>query len=170
MNIVLLDSYPDTYYCINIGTGNAGQIFKSNVDAKITTAKGLLLRTSDAEGIVKAHLWNVTGTPGVDAVPTGTQIAESSPIDVTTLSEGAAWVEFTFSNGSILKDTYYAITFKAELTVGAINIGGDNTTLTADGNWCLYEFGDWYADNTIDLMFYVYGDTSTDSSMFLEFF
>lgn len=154
---------------------------ESNTDFNLTTRGGANTRqaqsfTGDGSNLQKATFWlkkvlsptgNITakiyahsGTFGTSSVATGTAIATSDTVDISTLSTSYALVDFTFSGAeqiTLTNATNYVVS--VEYTGGDasnyLHVGCDQTSVTHSGNFTQWN-GGWIAYNTYDVCFYVY--------------
>ena len=163
----LIDSYSEANQngtaTIN-GTRTAvGQIFTPSVSAYIRSSKFYLSKENSPTGTIVAKLYAVTGTPGSTAVATGSPLAISAGLDVSTLS---AWptlalVTFDFTlNGYLMSaGVPYAIVveYPGGSSTNTVPVGID-TSGTHPGNKAELNSGFWIADADFDTIFYVYGD------------
>ncbi len=166
---MIIDSYSETNqnaYLQSNQASEVGQAFTST-PATLTSSKFYLRKINSPTGDMISHLYNITGTYGTDAKPTGSALISSTAIDASTLTTSFALVEFTFSAYS-LSAGYYAITL-AYTDAGDTNriyYGIDTTTPTHDGNICYKVGANWTGTNIYDDCFYVYGNIATnDNSM-----
>ena len=86
----VIDSYSEVNYngtaTLNAtGTGVA-QVFTPSVSANLRLSKFYLSKEGNPTGPIVSKLYAVTGTPGSTAVPSGSPLAVSTGIDVSTLS------------------------------------------------------------------------------------
>ncbi len=167
--IVLDNSYSETNAdtATEVGNGvqdNVGQVFTAN-GGKITQAKFSLQRGgpgSQPTGNGTARLYATTGTQGVDAVGTGTALAISDTLDVSTVPYGYALYTFNFTGAQqyqMVAGTTYAIVF--EYTGGTstsyLFIEIDLSAPTHTGNLTGRDtVGAWFYNATIDTIFYVF--------------
>lgn len=121
-----------------------GQAFTANVSGVLRKAAFNIYKVGSPTGNAKARLYNITGTVGTNAQPTGTALAVSNTtLDISTLGVGndnQALVEFEFTDGySMTAGNDYAIVFELE-TGGSSDASNyvaiicDNTNLTHSGN------------------------------------
>lgn len=127
---------------------------------KITSCKFKVQKSGAPTGSVYAKLYAITGTPGSTGKPTGSALATSDAVDVSTLT--GAFQIFTFSGAeqyTMSAATYYEIA--VEYTGGdggsfvqvayKAAVPGTNGAeqATADSSWA--------AKNNLTYLYYVYG-------------
>jgi len=153
---IVVDSYSEenqnTYTSIevvhpsNIFENSAvGQSFRTpaGTQYKLCKAKFYLKRYGSPVGNLVARLYNITGTHGSSARPTGTHLAESRLVAMENIPTGFTLIEFTFSGvQEYLMETnrvycIECVVKDATVIDGAncINIGFDNTSPTHAGNY-----------------------------------
>jgi hypothetical protein len=161
-NSKLVDSYSETnvntYYNIGYTNTGVGQTF-TGMALGSTIAKAYLRLHGSPTGNIVAKIYAITGSYGSTAVPTGSALATSSNVDVTSIGASAGLITFTFPTPyTIAGATNYALTF--EYSGGDANnyveIGIDNSTPSHDGN-LVYNDGSWKAVAGQDVAFYIYG-------------
>ncbi|MFA5696431.1 MAG: hypothetical protein WC917_03205, partial [Bacilli bacterium] len=109
-----------------------------------------------------ARLYEVTGTPGSTAKPTGSPLATSDVFD-SSLAPTSGLFTFNFSGAErylLVPNTNYIITvqYSGGDTNNKVNIGLDSTSPTHAGNLSYSANGTtWGAIAGYDLIFYVYG-------------
>ena len=164
---VLIDSYSETNQDISTNLRNGstravGQVFTIVGSYTLTSCKFYLQKLGSPTGNVTAYLYAATGTVGTDAVGTGSPIATSSAIDITTISTSVALVTFTFTNPyDMVNGTSYAIVceFLGGDASNALIIYYDNSSPTHAGNKALINASSaWFASATQDSCFYIYGN------------
>ncbi len=109
-----------------------------------------------------AKIYATTGTFGASAVPTGSALATSDPVNVNVLTTTYALITFTFSTPYTLSaNTKYAIVLEASDVTGTgsnyVTAGMDNSSPTHAGNRFTMTGGVYTADSTRDMCYYVYG-------------
>lgn len=159
---MLVDSYPISN---SGGAGNPlgpsttriGQSFTAN-GTKITSAKIDIRRNGSPTGNAVMKLYAHSGTYGTSSVPTGTALATSDVVDVSTISATEGFQTFTFSGANqyqTTNGTYYCLAIEYTGGDGSNNITVyiDNTSPTHSGN----TFSGSSADASSDRIFEVYG-------------
>lgn len=172
----IMDSFIITNY-LNISisvystSNNAvGQSFTGD-GGTLASAKFYLSKLGSPTGNMVAKIYAHSGTFGTSSVPTGTALATSDAVDITTLTTTRTWTEFTFSGAekiTLSNNVHYIVV--VEYTGGnssnKLNVGATNDFEygTHDGNESIYFSSNWtYGD--VDVYFYVYrDDTSSVSS------
>lgn len=166
----LIDSYSETNgnkltslyntYVYN----HSGQAFTCSVsNYTLDSAKFYLRSTGSPTGNLYAKLYAITGTVGSTAIPTGSPLATSSPVNVTTLSDTPALIEFSFNNTYELSgSTGYAIVvyFNSGDGDNKVYFYSDSTSPTHSGNRVNYNTwkSEWVSDSSEDSIFYIYGE------------
>ena len=171
----IVDSYSETNQDSHFSAYNGslrveiGQSFTGD-GATLSRAKFYLRKTGSPTGNATAYIYTHTGTFGYDGIPTGSALATSSTIDVSSISStGFELVTFTFSgvNQIILTSgTYYFVTirYSGGDSSNHLDVGFDITTPTHGGNAATTQTSwddvcsSWYLR---DLCFYVYANTTT---------
>ena len=143
------------------------------------TGKGLILNSfsfyaqkiGSATGNAYCKIYNYSGTHGADAVPSGTAIATSDAVDVSTiLGTGTYYIPFTFSGANKIRladGTHYIVT--AEYSGGSVSsttwvaMGYSALDATYDGNMVYKYASTTYADSASDLDFRFYCDEENPS-------
>jgi len=149
--------------------GQAFTVKTAEETYKLTQAKFYLKRVGSPTGHLKACLYNMTGTYGTNAKPTGSPLASSELVDITNL--GLNYSETTFSfvgdqQYEVTKDQKYCIVVQAN--DGSLN-GSNRVNLKAsytseathDGNECWFASSGWLTGSSYDLCFLVYGEYYT---------
>lgn len=137
-----------------------GQAFRSN-GGTLDSAQFSLKRQSNPTGNISAKLYAVTGTYGTTAIPTGTALATSDVIDVSTIptTDGLFTFNFTGANRYLMiNGTTYCIVleYAGGDSSNFITLHTDNTSPTHAGNQVYLQSGAWNANASIDACFYVY--------------
>lgn len=168
----LVDSYSESNYAgaaYSSYTGSSylvGQSFTA-IAGNLASCKFYLGKSGSPTGNVVAHLYAHTGTFGVDGQPSGSALATSGGVDVSTFTNYAIHpdlIEFTFSGANqyaLVNGTKYFITTDYNLgdSSNFVAVGRDQSTLTHAGNTATSSDGsNWSATSAVDLPFYVYAD------------
>jgi len=163
----LVDSYDETHsepanaFYISAYVGwlqGVGQCFTA-ATGKLYSAKFYLKKTNSPTGNASAKVYAYTGTPGVDAKPTGAALATSALFDVATLTTDFQLIEFIFSGAERiqLSAINYIVTF--EYTGGdvsnVVNVGNDYVSPAHAGNGSFIQTPTWTAMDD-DVIFYLY--------------
>lgn len=172
---VLVDSYSES----NGGTNGSvrddlylrwGQSFTATAGV-LDSAKFSIKRVGSPTGNLVATIYAHTGTYGTNTgKPTGSAIATSDPIDVSTISTTQALVTFTFTGANkitLVDATKYCVVL--ERSGGSAWNGSnyiwvlcDNSSPTHSGT-TVYYTSSWnaYGAGVVDTPFYVYVDDPT---------
>ncbi|MBV5280269.1 MAG: hypothetical protein J0651_03150, partial [Actinobacteria bacterium] len=132
----------------------------TGVAGNLSSAKFYLKKTGTPTGAMTAVLYAHTGTFGSTGVPTGTALATSDTIDISTLTTSYALVEFAFTGVNqytLVAGTNYFISchYNGGDASNRQNLGYDNTG-AASGNLAYGTPGAWTTLGTADVCFYVY--------------
>ena len=167
--LTLVDSYSesnkDNDAPLDVDQYNkAGQCFTA-IAGNLKYMLFYLAKVGAPTGNAVATLYNLTGTFGTNAQPTGSALATSDNFDVTTLTTSFSLIAFKFSgvnqftlvNGS----NYCAAIEYAGGTIGVnyVRFGYDVSSPSHAGNFASYNIpvpGAWSGDNSVDMIFYVY--------------
>lgn len=160
----LLTSYSesnrdDRYILYSGSIIRAGQSFLGN-GRKIASVQFQLSKTGSPTGNATVSVYAHSGTFGTSSVGTGSALATSSTLDVSTLDGTYTLTEFTFSgDNAILLEAGTPYVVVLEYSGGDIsnnvNLGVDTSSPTHEGNATNY-VASWSAAATIDSCFYVY--------------
>lgn len=162
----LLDQYAlanaDSALDLYSGSATAfGQSFRSLYTADLKRVIFTGFRTGSPTGNVVARLYAHSGTLGTSSVPTGSPLATSDPVDISTLGTGTPQnIEFTFPAPYQLQaGTNYVVVveFSGGNSTNRLTVGCDNSSPNHPGNLAGYD-GSWGASSTQDLCFQIYGD------------
>jgi hypothetical protein len=162
----VISSYSESnrtaYFTLRSLTPACGQSFTSSAHFKATSCKVYLSKSGSPSGSISINIYNITGSSGTDALPTGSSLGSSNSITASTISTSGSLYEFSFSSTLELhKDTSYFISvgnISGSLT-NHIDVYYDGTSPAHAGNSASMEGGGvWTADATKDLCFYLYGD------------
>lgn len=149
-----------------------GQSATVGTAAKLESVKFYLKKNDPSDGFtpygqLRAHIYdNFTGTPGTNAVPTGSAYATSDPVSVSSIGTSSFQL-YTFAfSGAQAKDlapgTYFVAIDRYTLNDNLNGYGGNGvyvgTGFTDDGNGCNYTSGSSWQTDTHDIVFRLYGD------------
>jgi hypothetical protein len=156
------DNYAYLYAGSQIG---GGQCFTGN-GYKITSAKFYMKKGGSPTGTGVVKIYNMTGTFGTSGKPTGSALATSSTIDVSTITTSFALYEFTFTGVNqitLTNGTYYCVEFSYDGgdASNRLWLGYDSSSPTHAGNRFRSYSGSWDTQSGHDVIFYVYGDPAT---------
>jgi len=152
----------DPLHAFNLYSGSlflgAAQAFTGDGNS-IVACEFMLSMVGSLVGWVYAELYEITGTYGTDAKPTGSAIATSDAFIIPSIPATKEMCLFEFS-------TPYATTAGAKYCIAIkysdgnvsnyINVYRDQTTNTHDGNDSRYYSGAWSIWNDGDLVFRIY--------------
>lgn len=121
-------------------------------------------------GTVVAQVYAHGGVYGTSSIPTGSALAESDSVDVTTIPSGVTWITFTFSGVNRI-----CLSANSKHVVVIISKTGNwsssnslkvhiNTAGGHSGNRSYYDSGSWKAVSSQDVGFYVYGVSPTPAT------
>ena len=162
---VLIDSYASANQDAQDFLSSAGpdfaQIFLGN-GTILSNANFWAYRSGSITGNAYAKIYAVTGTMGSTAVPTGSALATSDPVDVSTLSASYSWKNFVFSGANqiqLVAGTVYALVLEYNVVTSSAWLvwGEDQSSPTHQGNWCALQAGSWVANAAYDFCFQVFG-------------
>ena len=172
----LIDSYSETNQTDDQSTGAIGhkyngQSFTSANNIILDSCKFYLKKNNLPTGNCYAVLYACTGAYGTNSKPTGSALAISDAVDVSTLGAAYALKTFTFSGinrVTLNAATHYCIQFNYS-GGDASNyayIGDDMVTLSAPGNMCYLGVDGvtWLGISNADVCFYVYGVSSSSGA------
>ncbi len=171
----IVDSYSETNKnedlddLQGIGVTKAGQAF-TTTQGTLDSCKFFLTRSGTCTGNITASLYAMTGNYGTTAIPTGSALATSDPIDASTISNSIyQLITFTFSgaNRYSMVATHYIIS--VEYSGGGIgsfiSVGGGTNNLPS-GNPS--DYSPWTAFTGNAYCFYVYAITGVTSNALSE--
>jgi hypothetical protein len=137
----------------------AAQTFAS-IGGSLTSAKFYLIKDGMATGNAVAKLYAISGTSGTDGIPTGSALATSDTVDVSTLNPSPTLVTFTFSGGNqyaMTSGTKYVISVEYSGSGGlGLDVEYDASSPTDPGNYSTLTGSTWTANSGRDFIFYVY--------------
>lgn len=164
----IIDSYSesnfDTIFGIQTAGRIAGQTFRS-IPGTLNNVKFYLSKGGLPVGNIRAELYATNGTFGVDENKTGSALAVSDNVDVSTLTASMALITFNFTGVnkySLSNGVAYAIMLVADFTVNGVNfynISLDTSSPSHNGAHIL----DTTRFTTRDMCFYVYSDGGEDT-------
>lgn len=164
-SIVTIDSYSESNNDSSIGLSStlsdgAAQSFDpSTTSYSVTSCKFYLSKTLSPTGNAVAKLYAHSGTYGTSSLPTGSALATSNTLDVSTLTTSFVLYELTFATPyTISASTYYeiAIEYSGGDASNLVSVATDNSAPTHGGNEAYLDAGAWTAQAR-DTCFYVYG-------------
>lgn len=168
----ILDSYSEANVTTNVanlqsaGTNRAGQTFTPAISGNVSLGKAYLKRTGSPTGNVYLKVYAITGSSGTTGKPTGSALATSLPVSVSTIGTSLGLISFTFSLPGlrIATGTNYALVLDLSGVTGdasnCLEWGQDTTSPTHTGNkFISTDNGASYTvSSSVDFCFYVQGD------------
>jgi len=161
----LLDSYSEvnanTVYQVYSGSiTSVAQSFTA-VSSVLASCKFYLDRAGSPTGNVVAKLYAITGSSGTTGKPTGSALATSDNVDVTTLPSGStSLITFTFSGANqytmVPGDYCIAVEYSGGDASNYVEVWYDNSSPTHGGNLSYFSSSVWTAESGNDLAFYIY--------------
>ena len=147
-----------------------GQTFYCPYNTTLGYSSFPLRTTGSPSGNIKSYIYDMTATYGNDGTPTGSPLAVSDTVNISTLTSsfnGSSLFTFTGSNQiSLTAGHYYVITCKEEsggtfTNYDHIIVGDHYPNGTDAGNVCDYwaPSNGWEGYNFIDLIYSVYSTT-----------
>lgn len=161
----LMDSYADTNqdtnYSVSAGGVNfqgVAQSFTGN-GGTVDSAVFQLRKASAPTGNASFKLFAHSGTFGTSSIPTGTVLATSGTIDVSTLPTAYRLVKLTFASPyTTVNTTKYTmvVEFTGGDTTNSLQVGRDASSPTHGGNAAdSTDLSAWNAQSGRDLIFYI---------------
>lgn len=129
-----------------------------------------LEKVGSPTGTIIVRLYNVTGTIGTNAVPTGAAIASSNTIDVSTLpSGGFSLIPFFFSGANkITLTTSQHVAIAVEYSGGSgsnyVNVGSQNGLSGVNGLYTSAGFT-WNSTTSYEQIFSIYAAGSSSITL-----
>ena len=165
----VVDSYSESNYSgggysVYSALPEYAQSFTGNGNT-LDSAKFYLKKVGSPTGNVYAKIYAHTGTFGSGGTPTGSALAVSDAVDVSTIGTSNALQTFSFSGANritLANGTHYCVVISysgGTAGVDFIIAGYDFTSPTHAGNAAYYDTS-WHATSP-DICFYVYGVGST---------
>lgn len=174
--IELLDSYSeanqdDSLFLYNSSFIKVSQSFHSSKTVPLRSAKWYIAKVGSPPGNITVELFNITGSSGSTAIPTGSTLATAATLTATSLSTSFVLTEFLFTGANRYNitpgDYVVTLTYSGGDSSNYVKVGVDNSSPSASGN-SGYNFGaGWNANNLSDFPFYVYGVRDTSSALLL---
>lgn len=173
MALILVDSYSETNTddfdwqssANNIGDG---ETFSTSSSLPLYSSKFYLLKVGSPTGNIVSKIYNYSGTPGTNAIPSGAALATSDAISIATLTGSYQLIEFLFTGANAIT---LAATSKYVITVeysggdnsNKLQVGWDSSSPTRPGQNISLRLssGTWFGGNSSQaVVFYVYGGTN----------
>lgn len=154
----------------------AGQSFTVGTTLPLYSAVFYLWKTGSPTGNAYAKIYSMAGTYGTNATPTGSPLATSDPLDVTSVTSTPTLYTLTFSGNNRItmsSGSRYVVTFEFAGGNGSnfIVLGAQSWMPAHSGNTSYMAGSSWTGDNSYDTIFYVYGNPIPVATMnFLEMF
>jgi len=155
-----INSYSESNYDTDNGMSadgftQRGQALNLSKSQVITGLKFYFKKKGTPTGNVVAKIYKTTGTVGTDAKPTGTALATSDTLDISTLTTSYILHEFEFVDLPLLSsgDFAFAIEYPDGDVSNRLKVEADGSSPTADGNI----FNNDAGVNTFACCFYLYG-------------
>jgi hypothetical protein len=173
-SIVVVDSYSESNWSIDRNVGISlgggfilitgyGQVFSVSGTYTLDSCKFYLSKVGSPSNNITASIYAVTGSP--KEKPTGSALATSDSIDVSSFGSSDALVTFSFSGANRIQLTTgdYAVVVNDTVTSATdyLNVGADDTSPTHAKNETAKINGVWSDSPNVpasDVIFYVYGD------------
>jgi hypothetical protein len=169
----LIDSYSESNCDSGISLGfntivGLGQSFVGDGLGTLHSCKFWMKKSSTPIGNMVARVYETTDYV-INKIPTGSPIATSVAIDVSTLTTSYQLITFTFTGGnkaSLEDGVIYAITcqYSGDMNIShLIVLGIDLSSPTHAGNICSFDGATWMPGDALnevftDLCFYIYED------------
>jgi len=169
------DSYSESNYsniCSIVYSAypERGQSFEGN-GGTLNSVKFYIEKNGSPTGNCYAKIYAHTGTFGTSSVPTGSVLATSDALDVSTLATSFALTTFTFSGDdkiTLTDGTYYCVllSYSGGDSSNRLFLAEDYSTPTHGGNNLYYKTSEtaWKYDADYDVCFYVYTDEDTSGA------
>jgi hypothetical protein len=174
----IVDSYSESNQDFSLGVpeetaGAIGQTFTGD-GGTLNSVKFYLQAAVGLTGNCYARIYAHTGTWGTSGVPTGTALASSGVVDVSTIpTSSPSLVTFTFSGAdkiTLTNGTHYCVVFDSQdETAWNTSCFMDSSSATHSGNgfngtesgWDYMGPGSGGFQTAYDICFYVYKDDAT---------
>lgn len=163
MSGTLIDSYSETNQNIsdhiyNNVSERAGQAITLSADYSITSVKFYIRKYNSPTGSIYAYIYACSGTVGSTGQPTGSPLATSDAIDISTLTSSFQLIEFTFSTPYNASAGDYCIMLGFDEGSSSHNLeyGLDSSSPSHSGNYCYINAGSPNSSSSYDVPFYLY--------------
>lgn len=170
----LIDSYPTSERSTNWNLADVhpadlpqysavGQAFTTNALYKVTSCKFYFDQVGSPTGYLQCRIYEVTGTVGSSAVPTGDALAYSSFLYSGTMATDYTLYEFTFTGSNSINleasHNYAVVVIAYNSTINGSNLlsVGIDSSGTHAGNGVGFNNGNWVVSSNRDTIFYIYG-------------
>ena len=163
-----IDSYSESNHSalLSLYSGDNisyGQSFTNPDTITLDSCKFYINKVGLPTGNVTVKVYAHSGTYGTSSIPTGSALATSDVVDISTLTTSKQLITFHFSGANkiaLSASTYYVvtITYSGGDVSNLLQVSVDSTSPTHSGNksYSTDESG-WTAQSTQDLILYVYG-------------
>jgi hypothetical protein len=126
---------------------------------KLLSASFYLEKEGSPTGTMVAKLYAHSGTFGSGGIPTGSALATSDTIDISTLTTNFGMVKFTFSGTnqiqlSVAQHYFVSFEYAAGNSSNRPHVGYDNSSPTHPGNSAIFDSATWTA-TTQDIIFLI---------------
>ena len=157
-----VESNQDVTLPISSGTIVArAQSFTGNGDY-LTKAIFYLNKFGSPTGFARVNIYAHSGTFGTSSIPTGSALASSNFLDVSTLTTSLVLTDFLFDGTfQMVNTTKYvvAVEYNQGNASNFIRASGDNSSPTHGGNESQHSPPTWSAVAGLDVIFYIEGIT-----------
>jgi len=139
------------------------QSFSNTSSCTLASCQFYLSKSGSPTGIIYAYVYAHSGTYGSTSIPSGSALATSNAVDISTLSTSMQTIALTFSG---VNQIWLSASTKYVLVVAyaggnynnRLNVGADWTTKGGSGNFSYSADGlTWSPYSGEDILFYVYG-------------
>lgn len=165
------ESNRDSSYVRYTAVAFLAQSFTNTSFSRLATAKFYIRKIGSPTGNCKAHIYAHTGTFGSTGKPTGSPLATSDDVDVSTLPTSLTLTTFTFSGANKINlsaATKYCVAIQGAGADGsnAIEVGYDASSPGHSGNGSFSNdsTGSAWNSDTVDLCFDVEGEVYVTSN------
>lgn len=162
----------------NLFSGSAialGQSFQVASACRLSSVSFYIKKGGSPTGNINVTIYASTGTLGTSSKPTGSVIATSANVDISSLTTSLALVNFAFTginkiNLSALTNYVAVINYSGGSGADFLAVGLDSSTPTFSGNESFSgDLTTWTAVSGSDLCFYVYATfTSGGHRLFVQ--
>jgi len=155
------ESNANSYLEVYTGScyAGVGQAWTAENTGSVTSAKFYLEKVGSPTGYVTAQIYAYTNTYGSTAIPTGSALATSDGVDVSTVASGSPTLKtFTFSTPYAVTATnkyFITVMYSGGSSSNKLRVHWDTTSPTHSGNAARLCDGDWLAESAKDAIFYV---------------
>ncbi len=177
----LIDSYPESNYnndinlCGAVGFQSKGGEALTIGSNLVGSVKFYLTKIGSPTGNATAYLYAATGTVGTNATPTGSALATSATLDVSTISGNPTYnlYEFTFTTpyNASAGDYCVFVEYTGGNSSNYVNMGMDSSSPTHSGNLIRVDNPDvntWLGIGIYDTIFYLYSNSYNITSDKIE--